>query len=357
MKPASPEADAKPIIIGGESFRPGQSGEVDIHVGHLIHHQPVTMPIHVRRGRKPGPCLFVSAALHGDEVNGVEIIRRLLKSPSIKRLRGTLLAVPVVNMPAFLIRSRYLPDRRDMNRLFPGSDSGSLGGRIAEAFCREVLSHSSYGLDLHTGAVNRPNLPQIRISGKTGIEKEMARAFGAPVVLTSPPREGSLRAAAAENDVSYLLYEAGEACRLDEASVKHGLRGILNVLRHLDMIPHDKARKRLPRPVHMSSSHWERSPRGGLFVPRVKLGMPVSKDMLIGIIADPFSDQETAIISRADGIVIGQTNLAVVDEGEALFHIARSKDPESVAATVEKTESTIAEDTFEPVFDEDALDD
>ncbi|MEM9478197.1 MAG: succinylglutamate desuccinylase/aspartoacylase family protein [Verrucomicrobiota bacterium] len=281
------------LVIDGEEFPPGSRGEVSIHVGELIHHQPVTMPVHVHRGRKPGPYVFISAAVHGDEVNGVEIIRRLLNSPSIKRLRGTLLAVPVVNMPAFLVRSRYLPDRRDMNRLFPGSDSGSLGARIADAFCREVLDHCDFGLDLHTGAVNRPNLPQIRISGKTGEEADLAKAFGAAVVLTSPPREGSLRAAAAERDIPYLLYEAGEATQLDEASVKLGLRGTLNVLRHLGMIPQDKARKRLPQPIHMRSSYWERAASGGVFIPRVKLGKAVSKDMLIGIIADPFSAQET----------------------------------------------------------------
>jgi len=185
--------------IDDTAIAPGSRQTVELNLPLLYTHTPVVMTAQVIRGRRPGPTLFVSAAVHGDEINGVEIIRRLIRSPALKHLRGTLIAVPVVNVYGFVRQSRYLPDRRDLNRCFPGSETGSLAARLANTFLEEIVAKADYGIDLHTGAVHRENLPQIRGSFDPGGEVErLAKAFGSPVVLNADLRDGSLRSAALE---------------------------------------------------------------------------------------------------------------------------------------------------------------
>jgi hypothetical protein len=269
-----------------------------------------------------GPVLFVSAAVHGDEINGVEIIRRLLLQPQIRRLKGTLLAVPIVNVFGFHNRSRYLPDRRDLNRSFPGREKGSLAGRIAHTFLNEVVKHADAGIDLHTAAVHRDNLPQVRADMHGERLKSLARLFAAPVALHSAPPEGSLRQAAIEADTPILVYEAGEALRFDEVSIRIGLRGVMNIMREMGMI---SLKRKSPKPsVVLRSSTWVRSPYSGVMRTLVKLGDLVQKDDLLGIVADPVSTEEYEMRSPSDGIVIGRTNLPLTYEGEAIFHIGRT---------------------------------
>ena len=186
-------AARSPIRIAGFSVEPGRRGTVDLPLPQLYTHTPLTMPVHVVHGRRPGPCLFVSAAIHGDELNGVEIIRRVLGRPALSRLRGTLLAVPIVNVYGVIHHSRYLPDRRDLNRSFPGSERGSLASRLAHVFMTEIVARCEYGIDLHTAAYHRCNLPQIRADLGDERTAELAHAFAAPVVLDSRVRDGSLR--------------------------------------------------------------------------------------------------------------------------------------------------------------------
>ena len=179
--------------LGGCDVPPGSRHSIDLPVGSMTGHAPVILPVEVLRGKQDGPVLLVTACLHGDEINGTEIVRRLLRAPALKRLRGTLIAAPVLNMPAFLARSRYLPDRRDLNRLFPGASSGSLGARLARVIMRDLVSRCDAMIDLHTGTANRPNLPQIRVSPDDPASMKLARSFGAPVILVAQRREGSLR--------------------------------------------------------------------------------------------------------------------------------------------------------------------
>ncbi len=222
--------------------RPGERATYNLEVPDLYTHTGLSIPIHVVHGKKDGPVLFLSGAIHGDEINGVEIIRRVLASPRLNNMSGTLLAVPVVNIFGFLNQIRYLPDRRDLNRSFPGSDKGSLARRMADLFTTEVVSRCTHGIDLHTAAIHRENLPQVRAVLDDPETEDMAAAFGLPVILNTGIIEGSLRATAEDLDVKVILYEAGEALRFDEVSIRGGVNGILSVMESIDMLRRGKSR-------------------------------------------------------------------------------------------------------------------
>lgn len=214
-----------PFVIQDQRVSPGQRALIDLALPKLNSHTRLSMPVHVVHGKRDGPRLFVSAAVHGDELNGIEIIRRLLDVKSLNRLAGTLVAVPVVNVYGLIHQSRYLPDRRDLNRSFPGSAQGSLAARVAHLLIDEIVRHCTHGIDLHTGAIHRTNLPQIRANLDDPETERLARAFGVPVLINATVRDGSLREAAAELGIPMLLYEAGEGLRFDEVCIRAGQLG------------------------------------------------------------------------------------------------------------------------------------
>jgi hypothetical protein len=322
--------------IGGRTVAAGSRARIELPVASLYTNTPVNLPVQVVRGREDGPRIFVSAALHGDEIIGVEIIRRLLKSPALDALRGTLLAVPIVNTLAFLHQSRYLPDRRDLNRSFPGSESGSLAARLANLFLKEVVNQCQYGIDLHTGAIHRPNLPQIRGDLSNPETLRLCRAFGVPLLLNSEPTQGTLREYTTQKGIPVILYESAEALRFDEVCIRIGVHGVLNVLYELKMLP-QPARTDEPafEPVIAKSSTWARSPGSGVCRAQVALGDMVRAGQVIAIVGDPIGETENQVLSPANGVVIGRLNLPLVYEGDALFHIARVEDPDAVARAVE----------------------
>lgn len=323
--------------IAGIDIAPGKRTTIALPVTKLYTHAPIEIPIHVIRGKQDGPRLFVSAAIHGDEINGVEIIRRLIKHSALKRMRGTLVAVPVVNVHGLINHSRYLPDRRDLNRSFPGSERGPLASRLAFLFMKEVVDKCTHGIDLHTGAIHRANLPQIRANLDDEETARLAKAFSVPVLLNSTLRDGSLREAAAEKGIPMLLYEGGEALRFDEVSIRAGERGIINVMREMGMLPPSKKKKvESKEPMVARSSAWVRAPGSGIFRPVVALGAKVEKDGLLGIIEDPFGEVEEPVHAKYAGIVIGRVNLPLVNEGDALFNIARFGKVDKAEATVEE---------------------
>lgn len=334
---------AKPFEIGGRTVAPGERARVELPVVNLYTSAPVSLPVVVQRGREPGPTVFVSAALHGDEINGVEVIRRVLKMPAVQELRGTLLAVPIVNTLAFLHQSRYLPDRRDLNRSFPGSKSGSLAARIARLFLQEVVNRSSYGIDLHTGAIHRPNLPHIRGDLGNPETLRLCRAFGVPLLLNSEPTRGTLREYTTAQGIPVILYEASEALRFDEVCIRIGVQGVLNVLYELEMLERPRgATASFVEPVIARSSTWARTPASGVLRAQVGLGDVVAKGQMLGLIGDPLSDNETPVTSPADGVVIGRLNLPLVHEGDAAFHIARMESPGRVARALERLRKRIS---------------
>ncbi|MBY6186576.1 succinylglutamate desuccinylase/aspartoacylase family protein [Marinobacter hydrocarbonoclasticus] len=316
----------RPIEFGGETILPGQQRTVDIPLAGLVTQHHLQLSVRVLNGHSPGPCLFVSAAIHGDELNGVEVIRRLQKLKSLKRLKGTLVLAPIVNVHGFLAQSRYLPDGRDLNRSFPGSERGTLAGRIAHTFLNEVVNKCTHGIDLHTGARHRDNLPQIRADLSHPETEAMAHAFGVPVVMHSEIRDGSLRAVAGDNGTPILLYEAGEALRFDEICIRAGVKGVLNVMRHLGMLPPSRRKEAAPKVAMVShTSSWVRAPVSGIFRAMLPMGAKAEKGAVLGMIADPLGDSEEPVVAPRDSIVIGRTNLPLVHEGEALFHLAYYK--------------------------------
>lgn len=334
--------------IAGIEIATGKRATIALPVTKLYTHAPIEIPIHVIRGKKDGPRMFVSAAIHGDEINGVEIIRRLIKQASLKRLRGTLVAVPVVNVHGLINHSRYLPDRRDLNRSFPGSERGPLASRLAHLFMKEVVTKCTHGIDLHTGAIHRANLPQIRANLDDEETARLAKVFSVPVLLNSTLRDGSLREAAAEVGIPMLLYEAGEALRFDEISIRAGVRGIINVMRELKMLPASTRKKHPAKEAMVArSSAWVRAPSSGIFRPVTALGARVEKDGLLGVIEDPFGEIEVPVHAKHAGIVIGRVNLPLINEGDALFHIARFGRVERAEATVEEFRDLYEPDNME----------
>lgn len=340
-----------PFKFGNKHVPSGARRTIDLPVSMLSDHTPVTMSVHVVHGSRPGPTLFVSAAVHGDEVMGVEVARRLLRVPQLQSLKGTLLVVPIVNAFGFLNHSRYLPDRRDLNRSFPGSEGGSLASRLSHLFMRAIVERSDFGIDLHSAAIHRTNMPQIRVSPSSEKTMGLADAFGAPVVITSTLREGSLRQSARNHGVDVLLYEAGEGLRFDELSARVGVSGILRVMHALEMLPTKGTPKASGKPVHADSSSWLRAPAGGLLRTFKPTGETVAAGQTLGIISDPFGEVEIEVQSRHDGIIVGRTTLPIVNEGDALFHIAFPETKKRDTASAHLS----AEMKVDPLFDEDEI--
>jgi uncharacterized protein len=341
-----------PFVIGGESIAAGSRQTVDLPLSLLSTHTPMTVPVHVRHGRRDGATLFISAAIHGDEIIGVEIIRQLLQSTALRHIRGTLICAPVVNVFGFIDQDRYLPDRRDLNRSFPGTERGSLAAQLANLFVTEIVEQSDVGIDLHSAAKHRVNLPQIRISENHPRAQELAEAFGAPVILQANLREGSLRECAHERSVDMIVYEAGEALRFDDVAIRTGVRGILRVMKMLDMLGSKRIKPATRKPYVVSSSRWVRAPGSGVVRLIKGIGDMVEEGSVIGQISDPIGTSKLNVEANETGVVIGQTRLPIVNQGDALLHIAATENPRHVETAVEKSEQEVLAD---PLLDEDEI--
>ncbi|MYM65087.1 succinylglutamate desuccinylase/aspartoacylase family protein [Pseudomaricurvus sp. HS19] len=330
----------QPFTIAGQQVKPGERVYLNVPVAKLYTDTDVSIPVHVIHGKKPGPKVFVSAAVHGDELNGIEIISRLIHSRSLSISSGTLILVPMVNVYGVLNQSRYLPDRRDLNRSFPGSAKGSLAGRVANLFLTEIVNHCDYGIDLHTGAIHRSNLPQIRANLDDEETAAMARVFGVPVLLNSNLRDGSLRQAAMDSGIKILLYEAGEALRFDELSIRAGVSGVLNVLSHLGLIRRRRRTKQV-QPFVANSSSWVRASSSGIIKTVKELGDQVQEGDVLAHIGDPFGHDIDVIRAERSGFIIGKQNIPLAQEGEALFHIAFFAAPdEAILENIESLQET-----------------
>ncbi|WP_416306466.1 succinylglutamate desuccinylase/aspartoacylase family protein [Neptunicella sp. SCSIO 80796] len=300
----------------------GKQVSVKIPAVRLYTDTPMDLHVEVFHGVKDGPVMLVCAAVHGDELNGVDICRRLIKKLNPKRLHGTVMVVPIVNVFGFIQQTRYLPDRRDLNRCFPGSDQGTLGSRLAHLFHSQLMCKASHIIDLHTGAIHRSNMPQIRANIKDPVALKMAEAFHVPIILHAKELDGSVRAAASKLGSSAIIYEAGEALRFDQTAIKAGLNGVLNVMKEFGMVQRRGSRVKF-EPLVANSSQWVRNENDGVIINRIQLGARVSKGQILGYSASPHGEMEQPIRSPVDGMVIGLSNIPVANEGEALFHIAK----------------------------------
>lgn len=331
------------LRIGDHEIALGETKRIELPLANLYTDTSISIPVYIHRSNKPGPTLFVSAAVHGDEINGIEIIRRLIAKKNIKLTHGTLIAVPMVNIYGVVNQSRYLPDRRDLNRSFPGSPKGSLAGRIAHIFVQQIIKQCDYGIDLHTGAIHRSNLPQIRAKLCDEETKALACAFAVPVVLDSDVLEGSLRDAADEQDCKVLVYEAGEALRFDEFSIRAGLKGIINVLAHLGMIRKPRANKKIVTPYISNTSGWVRANASGIVNHKFELGDQVKKGQVIADIGSPFGELIDIVKANRSGIIIGKQNIPLVQEGEAMYHIAYfEENDEDIVDHIEQVQEELA---------------
>jgi predicted deacylase len=309
----------KHMVISGNEIRPGEFKEISINIARLPSHTQINTPVYVYRAPAPGPTLALMAGMHGDEINGTEIVRRMLDHGHHRVKRGTVLCMPVINVYGFLNHSREVPDGKDINRSFPGSRNGSLAARVAFHVTREVIPFIDYGIDFHTGGAMRTNYPQVRCVMQEEKNVALAAAFAAPFTLDAPFRPRSLRQTAARLGKSIIVYEGGESVRLDQHAIEEGINGTLRLMRYLKMI--DWA----PDPVEENrivwSSAWVRAKTAGLFQPQIRCGDLVRKGQVVGLITDPFAEFKETVKAPAKGYVIGLNNNPVVNAGDALMHL------------------------------------
>ncbi len=310
-----------PFTIGDLTVVAGRQGVGNLPIARLVTGSQISLPIQILHGSAEGPTVWISAAVHGDEIGGVEIVRRVTAHLDPKRMRGTVIAVPIVNVHGFLSGDRYLPDRRDLNRSFPGSANGSLAGRVANLFMTEIVERCEVGVDLHTGSDHRINLPQIRADLDDEKTKRLAEAFGAPIMLHARVRDGSLRGEATVLGKTVLLFEGGEAWRFDQQAIEVGTAGVINVLGELDLVdvPHDAP---AGTPLTSRRSRWLRARRSGIVGFQASLGDAVVKGQQLGVIHDSVGRRLARLNAPIDGIVIGHIQHPLVNQGDAIVHIA-----------------------------------
>jgi uncharacterized protein len=355
----APNAAPQPFEIAGETIQPGETRDIAIPVSHQVTGFSANLALRVIHGARRGATVFVSGAIHGDEIIGTAIIQRLAARLEPAALAGTVILAPAVNIYGFLAHSRYLPDRRDLNRSFPGSRKGSLAGQLAACFLEHVIDKCSLGIDIHSAAVHRYNLPQIRIAAGSPYLTELAMAFGAPVIVESPLRDGSMRALAQGREVPMLLLEAGEALRFDRLSIDIGLSGVCRVLAHIGMIEADDGLTTVGIPARANRSVWVRAPRGGVTHRVRKSGNVVHKGDLLARVTGLFGEDPLDMTSPIDGIIIGHATLPVVNQGDALFHVAEVAQLEHAGERIGSiTEAIMAsepEGPAQPLMDEDEV--
>jgi len=308
------------LPIGKTVISPGEYKRIELPIARLPSDTVIPLTVHAYRAIQPGPTILITGGIHGDEVNGVEIVRRAIERKYFKGLRrGTVLAIPVVNIYGFINFSRDMPDGKDVNRSFPGSAKGSLASRVAHTLTQDILPHVQIGIDFHTGGGNRYNYPQLRFTEGDTKAKELAQIFAAPYLIKKKMLDKSFRKTGYGSDIPILTYEGGEALRVDGFSLEHGLNGMLRILHYLDMIA--SAPQPFYRPILFNNSSWVRAERSGLFIWSQESGARVCKGEILGTIYDIHGDQRIKVYAHHDGYIIGHNNAPVVNQGDALFNL------------------------------------
>lgn len=311
---------ARKLTIAGRRLPKGKTTDLRLKVSETYTGDPMEIPIRIIRAKESGPVLLLTAAIHGDEINGTGIIRELVFGNPPPLIRGSLICVPVVNLLGFENQHRYTPDRRDLNRSFPGSPTGSMASRVANVIFRELIENADLCVDLHSAAVHRINYPNVRADLTIPGVKELAEAFGAELIVKGKGPEGSLRNAACAHGCPTIILEAGEVAKIEPAVVEVGLRGINNVLVHYKMIKGEPEPPRFQAIIHKTS--WVRAELGGLLRFHVAPGEPVKANQPIATNESVFGEARTSIVSPADGIILGMTTNPAVKPGEPICNIA-----------------------------------
>lgn len=311
------------LTILNETIAPGESKEVNFDVANLHTSTSVNVPVIIERSKKPGPTVLFTAGIHGDEVNGVEIVRQLVAKGINKPKRGTIICIPVINIFGFINLSREFPDGRDLNRVFPGSPKGSLASRVAYKLINDVVPHVDYIIDFHTGGSGRFNAPQIRVAEGDLELKQLAKIFGAPFVLYSKNLNKSFRHACYKLNKPLLLFEGGKSFHIDDIVTNSGVNGSKRVLKHLGML-NSKFKASSPKKacVFIKDSKWIRAKYSGMFKPAVNINSTVKKGDLLGNITDPYGKLNYFVKSPNAGHIINVNQSPIVYQGDALFHIS-----------------------------------
>lgn len=309
------------IIIDDQMIPPGQQGVVRINAGKLPSDNRINVFAHVFNSGKPGPVLLIMGGVHGDEINGIEIVRQSIESRFYDNLQGGgAVVIPLLNIYGFINFSRHVPDGKDVNRSFPGHLNGSLASRIARIVTLKILPVVDFALDFHTGGGERYNFPQVRFHPQDHRASRLADVFGAPIKLETSLIPSSFRKSASDHGVPAIVYEGGESVRLDKHAIETGLAGIQNVMSFLQIIS-EKAEPEPENSIHVEKSSWLRSPVAGMFFWLKKSGDFIQKNELLGVINDPYGIKSTKILAKSEGIIIGHNNASVVNQGDPLFHI------------------------------------
>lgn len=308
------------MIIDKQEIAPGQNTTIRLTAGRLPSGTRISVKAHIYRATNPGPTLMVLGGVHGDEINGIEIVRSAIEDKIFTNIKvGSVIAIPVLNIFGFINFSRDVPDGKDVNRSFPGISTGSLAARVARVLTKKILPSVDYGIDFHTGGASRYNYPQIRFS-KTDLKaKELAVAFAPPIIIEKGFIDKSLRRAAKDVGIPIIVYEGGESVRLDGFAIQKGTDGMKRVMKHLGMI--DSAPPVNHSTVYLKKSNWIRAPHSGMFTWTQRSGNYIQKGEPMGLIKDPFGESSETVISNKNGFVIGHNNASVVNQGDALFHV------------------------------------
>lgn len=310
------------ISINKQKIGLGEQRIINLNIARLPTYTSIDLPVLVYRAPVDGPVLLLTGGLHGDEINGIEIVRRMIERELVVPDKGTVIAIPIVNIYGFIQNSRGLPDGKDINRSFPGAKGGSLAKLLAHTLMKEIIPEIDYGIDFHTGGSARSNYPQIRCSFKIKKAKELAKAFGAPVMMHSSLISKSFRSAAHKKGKEILVYETGESLRYDEFGIEEGINGAKRLMKYLGMI------SEAPEPNNskvFNNSTWIRTKNAGLFIPKADLGEELNKRQVLGLIKDPYGELNSRVIAPHDGMIIGLNNCPVVNKGDALLHYAYNK--------------------------------
>nr|PZN56923.1 MAG: succinylglutamate desuccinylase [Bacteroidota bacterium] len=307
------------MMLNGTRILPGEEKKVSIGIATLPSRSALEINITVSRSEKEGPVLLLMGAMHGDEINGTEVVRRLIESQQHRPTRGTTICIPIINIYGFISSSRYVPDGKDVNRSFPGNPHGSLASRVAHYLTRDIIPKIDYGIDFHTGGAARVNYPQIRGVLSDPDVLTMARAFNAPFAIDARFRPGSLRQWAARQGRKILVYEGGESGRFDEFAINEGIQGTLRLMHHLNM--RDDAPPAASPLRIIRHTSWVRAAYSGIFLTSVSPGQAITKGQELGTLNDPYGDFRLPIRSTTAGFVIGLNQNPVVHQGDALMHI------------------------------------
>lgn len=309
--------------ILGQEIKAGQTVQLKMEIAKLHTQTAIDIPVIVSRGKKTGPTILLIAGIHGDEVNGVEIVRQIIAKKYHKPNSGTIICIPLVNVFGFLKQSREFPDGRDLNRVFPGSKLGSLASRFAYHLMQEIIPHIDYCIDFHTGGAQRFNVSHLRIA--QDVETlELAKIFNTQFIQFAPQRDKTFRESMVKLGKKVLLFEGGKSLNLNKSVTQTGIKGVLNVVHHLEMRNFAKeleAYSLSEVSITISTSKWLRAKHSGMFRAFVQVGQFVEKGALLGTISDPYGSFEKKVRNPIPGFILSANHSPIMNQGDALFHI------------------------------------